>query len=69
MFESLKASITLLMEEVVARPEDRHVLQEALRGKIAELRALGLPVPDDIVQLEKALEDPESEDLWDNLPV
>ena len=69
MFEDLKASIAVIMEQIAERPDERHVLQEALREKIAALRALGRPVPDDILRLEKALDDPENDDLWDNLPV
>jgi hypothetical protein len=69
MFEDLKASITLIMQEIAARPEDRHILQEALREKISELRTMGLPVPQDILKLEEALEDPENDDLWNDLPV
>ncbi len=61
-FEELKAGITMLMDEIAKRPEDAHVLQEQLREKISELKALGLPVPEDILALELALEDkPESE--------
>ncbi|HHI69531.1 MAG TPA: hypothetical protein ENJ91_00905 [Rhodobacteraceae bacterium] len=56
-FEDLKMAITMLMDEIAARPEDTHVLQEQLREKISELKALGLPVPDDILALEKALEE------------
>ncbi|SFP72758.1 hypothetical protein [Tranquillimonas alkanivorans] len=69
MFENLKTSITMLLEEIAKRPEDRHVLQEALREKISEMRALGHDVPDDILRLEQALEDPEADEYWDNMPV
>lgn len=69
MFEDLKASISLIMQEIAERPEDRHILQEALREKISELRTMGLPVPQDILRLEEALEDPDNEDLWNDLPV
>ncbi len=54
-FENLKASIYLLLDEMTDQPEDLHVLQEKLREKIAELRALGLPVPEDLIQAEKGL--------------
>ncbi|AXX97234.1 hypothetical protein [Profundibacter amoris] len=61
-FEELKAGIAMLMDEIAKRPEDAHVLQEQLREKISELKALGLPVPEDILALELALEDkPEGE--------
>ncbi len=52
-FESLKASIYLLLEEMTEQPEDLHQLQEQLREKIAELRTLGLPVPEDFIQAEQ----------------
>jgi len=68
-FEQLKAGIALILEEIEKRPEDRHVLQEELREKIAELRALGLPVPDDILRLEAELEEDEADDIFDNMPV
>jgi len=69
MFEATQAAIALMLQDIAARPEDRHVLQEALRQKISELRTMGQPVPDDILRLEQALEDPESDDFWDNMPV
>ncbi len=52
-FESLKASIYLLLEEMTEQPEDLHQLQEQLREKIAEFRTLGLPVPEDFIQAEQ----------------
>lgn len=69
MPEHIKASIAAIMDQIALRPDERHLLQEALREKIAELRATGHPVPSDILRLEEALEDPENDDLWDNLPV
>jgi hypothetical protein len=52
-FENLKASIYLLLEEMTEQPEDLHQIQEQLREKIAEFRALGLPVPEDFLQAER----------------
>ncbi|SMH31875.1 hypothetical protein [Maritimibacter sp. HL-12] len=68
-FEEIRAAIDALMEEIVARPEDRHVLQEQIRAKIAELRALGLPVPADLKQFEEALSDDDADDFFDNMPI
>ncbi|TCO68784.1 hypothetical protein [Rhodovulum euryhalinum] len=68
-FEQLKAGIALILEEIEKRPEDRHVLQEELREKIAELRGLGMPVPEDILRLEEELGDDDSDEIYDNLPV
>lgn len=68
-FEQLKAGIALILEEIEKRPEDRHVLQEQLREMIAELRGLGMPVPEDILRLEQELSDDDSDELFDNMPV
>jgi len=68
-FEQLKAGIALILEEIEKRPEDRHVLHEELREKIAELRSLGLPVPEDILKLEAELEEDDADDTFDNMPV
>ena len=56
-FEELKAGIAMLMDEIAKRPEDTRVLQEQLREKISEMKTLGLPVPEDILALELALEE------------
>ncbi|CAN7741272.1 hypothetical protein [Mesorhizobium caraganae] len=55
--ESFKAQISLLLEEMVNQPEDEHEIQEQLREKLREMRAMGLPLPDDLVALEKRLDD------------
>ncbi|MGE4610973.1 MAG: hypothetical protein AAED33_06215 [Paracoccaceae bacterium] len=56
-FESLKARMAMLLEQMVHQPEDMHELQETLREELAELRASGLPVPRDLVELEQKLKD------------
>jgi hypothetical protein len=56
-FEEFRVQIAMLMDEIAARPEDAHQLQEALREKLAEMQSLGLPLPDDLVELERALEE------------
>ncbi|RVT85297.1 hypothetical protein DXV76_05885 [Rhodobacteraceae bacterium CCMM004] len=68
MFEALKAQVAMTLDEIAARPTDRHVLQERLREEIAALRATGQPVPEDILRLEQALERPEADDLWPPAP-
>ncbi|MCG7505562.1 hypothetical protein [Mesorhizobium retamae] len=54
--EEIKARIGLLLQEMVNQPEDEHEIQEQLREKFSELRALGLPLPADLVELEQRLE-------------
>ncbi len=56
-FEEMRVQIAMLMDEIAGEPEDPHVLQERLREMLAEMKAMGLPLPDDLVQLEQALED------------
>ena len=67
--ENLKAGVALLMEEIEKRPNDRHVLQNRLRDKISEFRAMGLPVPADLRTFEAQLEDDDADDLFDNMPI
>jgi predicted unusual protein kinase regulating ubiquinone biosynthesis (AarF/ABC1/UbiB family) len=55
--ESFKAQISLLLEEMVNQPEDEHEIQEQLREKLREMRAMGLPLPADLVALERQLDD------------
>ena len=55
--EEIKARISLLLEEMVNQPEDEHEVLERLREKLNELRAMGMPLPDDLVALEKRLEE------------
>ncbi|SLN14264.1 hypothetical protein PSA7680_00308 [Pseudoruegeria aquimaris] len=70
-FEQLKAAILMLLDEIEKAPEDSHVLQEELREKLSEMKGLGMPLPDDLVKLEEALERDleEGEDPFDNMPV
>lgn len=56
-FEALKVQIARLLDEIERQPEDPHALQESLREKLSEMRALGLPLPEDLVELEAALEE------------
>lgn len=55
-FEDLKVTIALLMDQMTESPQDEHELQESVREKLAELKAYGLPLPQDLVDLEKSLE-------------
>lgn len=56
-FESIKAEIDLLLADMVNQPEDIHELREQLREKLSELRAMGMPLPANLVELEKRLDD------------
>jgi hypothetical protein len=55
-FEKIKAELKHLVGEIEKRPQDKHELYLALREELSELRATGMPVPDDLVRLEQELE-------------
>ena len=54
--EELKAQIAYLLTSIEDDPQDIHELHQQLRQKLAQLKAMGLPLPDDLVELEKKLE-------------
>ncbi len=54
--EEFRIQIAMLMDAISSQPEDMHEVQETLREKLMEMQALGLPLPDDLVDLEKYLE-------------
>ena len=56
-FEDLRVQIAMMLEQIAESPGDRHQLQEALREKLSEMRAMSLPLPEDLVVLEQYLED------------
>jgi hypothetical protein len=56
-FEEFRLQLAMLLDEIAANPRDAHELQEALREKLTEMEALGLPLPEDLVGLEEYLEE------------
>jgi len=55
-FEDLKAELALLLNQMENQPEDRHELYLQIREKLNEMRVFGMPLPEDLVRLEKELE-------------
>jgi hypothetical protein len=55
-FEDLQTEITGLFDTMTDRPEDIHELAALIREKLNELKATGMPLPDDLVALEAQLE-------------
>ncbi len=55
-FEELKAQIAVLLGGLEDQPEDKHELYELIREKLAQMRAMGMPLPNDLVELETELE-------------
>ena len=54
--EEIEAEISLLVTQMENQPADRHELYLLLREKLNELRAFGMPVPDDLLRMERDLE-------------
>jgi hypothetical protein len=55
-FEHVKAEIALLLIQMQEQPADRHELHVQIRQKLSELKAYGMPLPADLVDLERALD-------------
>jgi predicted nucleic acid-binding Zn-ribbon protein len=55
-FERLQAEIGMLINQIGNQPEDLHELYEMLHQKLAELRATGHPLPQDLVELEQKMQ-------------
>ena len=62
-FEDIKIQIDMLLDETQDRPENWHTVYLKVMQDIGELRAFGMPVPDDLVDLERALEEKFSSEL------
>jgi len=55
-FDDLKAELALLINQMENQPEDRHELYLQIREKLNEMRAFGMPLPEDLVKFEEELE-------------
>jgi hypothetical protein len=55
-FEDLQAELALLVNQMENQPEDRHELYLQIREKLNEMRAFGMPLPEDLVKFEEELE-------------
>jgi hypothetical protein len=62
-FEEVKAELGLLLTQMQNQPEDRHELYLQVMAKLSELKAFGMPLPQDLVELERALESEFEADL------
>ena len=56
-FENVQAELGILMTRMQNEPEDRHELYLQIMEKLNELKAFGMPLPQDLVDLEHALEE------------
>jgi hypothetical protein len=55
-FDLIKLEIAQLLTEMQNEPEDKHEIYLSLREKLNQLKATGMPLPEDLVTLEHELE-------------
>lgn len=55
-FEDVQAEIGILLTRMQNEPEDKHELYLQLMERLNEIKAFGMPLPDDLKRLEAALE-------------
>jgi hypothetical protein len=55
-FEELKAELGLLLTRMQNEPADKHELYLQVMERLNEMKAFGMPLPEDLVAMEKALE-------------
>lgn len=53
--QELEAAVALLIEEMEGDQGDPHEIHLRLQQLLAQMRATGMPLPDDLVKLEKDL--------------
>ena len=54
-FEHLKAQIGMLLGEMNDQPEDLHELYQQVHQELSQMRATGMDLPADLVELEQRL--------------
>lgn len=55
-FEEIQAEIASLLNRMNEQPEDVHEVEIILREKLNEFRAFGMPLPQDLADLEALLD-------------
>ncbi len=56
MFEKTRLEIDRLLAGMSENPSDLQELEMVLREKLGEMKAFGMPLPADLVELEAALD-------------
>ena len=55
-FEELETEIAILMQQMEDQPANAHDVYLIVREKLNEMKAFGMPLPADLLELEKRLE-------------
>jgi hypothetical protein len=64
-FDQIKLEISQLLTDMQNQPEDKHEIYLSLVEKLNQLKATGMPLPEDLVRLERELEEEFSNELKD----
>ncbi len=56
-FEAIRAEIRALLEGSIEEPADVRELHQQLLEQLNQMKATGMPLPDDLVELERQLTD------------
>lgn len=68
-FDEFTAEIGLLLSRMQNEPEDRHEIYQTLKERLNEMRAYGMPLPQDLLDMERSLEaDFAADDADDSTP-
>jgi hypothetical protein len=54
-FEDLQAEIAELFRDMTEQPQDAHELAQQIRDMLNQMKATGMPLPQDLVELEARL--------------
>ncbi len=54
--DELRAELSILIDAMEGEQGDKHEIYLRIREMLANMRALGMPLPSDLMQLEKDLE-------------
>ena len=66
--EEIEAAILELMEEMEGEQGDAHEIYQRLRQILDGMRAMGMPVPDDLARMEESLSAELEADAADRAP-
>lgn len=55
--QQLEAALSLLLDQMENEAEDQHEIYQRLMQILSSMRATGMPLPDDLVRLEREMEE------------
>ena len=62
-FEDIKAQIAMLLSDTQDHPDGLHEVYQKVKQELNDMRAFGMPLPEDLVELDRALDERFSQGL------